>query len=241
MELSVRGKKDEGNRRHLERRRFPRHSVTSAATLIREGQPPRLCWVKNLSPAGALLFGGDRLRNNDRVHLLLHLPWYQPIAVEGKVVHMSRRGAGVTFDESSSARVAIERAIDAAEQCECQLRSPAVLVLTDREEVQQSMERDLALLDMRCVTAETPLDAIRWLQSWDTVIELVIVDIAFEQANVLSFLRFLAEEFPRVRRIVIVDGELPTLEKVAYTFGRCSAVLERPWAQDNLQQLVSPY
>ena len=232
----------EGKRGHetAERRRFSRHGVTSAATLIHDGQPPTLCWVKNLGEGGALLYGTEPQRVQSRLHLLLHLPWYQPISVDARVVYATVRGFGVAFQDSpQGTRVAIARAIDAAERCECQLRNPAVLVLTDRDPLRQAIERDLAGLALRTVVVDTPLDTIRWLQSWDTVIELVVVDLAFEQTNVLSFLRFLADEFPRTRRIVIVDGEMPTLEKVAYTFGRCSAVLEAPWEPSRLEQVLS--
>lgn len=222
-----------------ERRRYSRHGVTSAATLVRDGQPPTLCWVKNLSEGGALLYGAEPQRAQSRLHLLLHLPWYQPIGVDARVAHATARGFGVAFNDSPrGTRVAIARAIDAAEKCECQLRNPAVLVLTDREPLRQAIEHDLARLALRAVVVDTPLDTIRWLQSWDTVIELVVVDLAFEQTNVLSFLRFLADEFPRTRRIVIVDGEMPTLEKVAYSFGRCSAVLQAPWEAWRLEQVL---
>jgi CheY-like chemotaxis protein len=222
-----------------ERRFYPRHGVTSAATLIRDGQPPTLCWVKNLSEGGALLYGTEPQQEQSRLHLLLHLPWYQPIAVEGVVVYTAARGFGIAFHDSPpGTRVAIARAIEAAEQCQCQLRTPAVLVLTDREPVRQAMELDLEGIGLPCVVVDTPLDTIRWLQSWDTVIELVVVDLAFEQTNVLSFLRFLADEFPKVQRVVIIDGEMPTLEKVAYSFGRCSAVLEAPWDPQRLAQIL---
>jgi len=231
----------EGKREHeiAERRRFSRHGVTSAATLIRDGEPPTLCWVKDLSEGGALLYGAEPQEAQRRVHLLLHLPWYQPIAVDGRVVYSTVRGFGIAFEDSPpGTRVAIARAIDASERCACQLRNPAVLVLTDREPLRQAIERDLARLGLRTVVVDTPLDTIRWLQSWDTVVELVVVDLAFEQTNVLSFLRFLADEFPRTRRIVIVDGEMPTLERVAYTFGRCTAVLEAPWDTRGLEQVL---
>jgi hypothetical protein len=229
-----------------ELRRHRRYSLTSAATVLSDHHRPRLCWVKNLSVDGALLCGIHAPPLDATPRLLLHLPWYQPIAVDCRVIHEEvssggDRCVGVEFLHAGDpTSIAIERAIEASGRCRHQLREPAVLLVTDRASTRREVERDLAETDIRLVTAETPLDSIGWLQDFETVIDSVIIDLAFEQANVLSFLRFLADEFPSVRRIVITDGEVPTLERVAYRYGRCSAVLESPWEQHRLSRLLEP-
>jgi ActR/RegA family two-component response regulator len=234
----------ERGRHRIEQRKHPRFALRSAVTVIHEQRQPALCWVKNLSAGGALLCGSEPLPPRATLRLLLHLPWYQPIAVDCEVVHGARRSGaqrqfGVRFLHTNrSTLVAIERAIDAAERCRTQLREPVVLVLTDRGTVRQALQRDLGRSDLRWVLAETPLDAIRWLQDWEMVIDAVVVDLAYEQTNMLSFLRFLADEFPAVRRIVVADGETPTLAHVACTFGRCAAVLSTPWERSRFEQAM---
>jgi CheY-like chemotaxis protein len=227
-----------------EQRRHHRHTLSSAATVLRDERRPRLCWVKNMSIDGALLCGIHQLPVGTNLRLLLHLPWYQPIAVDCRVVHQDissggDRCVGVEFlHEGSTSSTAIQRAIEAAGRCRLQLREPAVLMITDRAAMRREVERDLAGTGIRLVTAETPLDSIGWLQDFETEIDSVIIDLALEQANALSFLRFLAEEFPSVKRIVITDGEIPTLERVAYRYGRCSAVLESPWKPRRLRKML---
>lgn len=232
-------------RRRTEQRKHPRFALRSAVTVIHERRQPALCWVKNLSAGGALICGSEPLPLRAPLRLLLHLPWYQPIAVDCEVVHGARRSGaqrlfGVRFLHANRATlVAIERAIDAAERCRCQPREPVVLVLTDRGTVRQALQRDLGRVGLRWVLAETPLDAIRWLQDWEMVIDAVVVDLAYEQTNTISFLRFLADEFPATRRIVVADGEMPTLAHVAYSFGRCSALLTTPWNPSRFEQALN--
>jgi len=228
----------------IDRRKHTRHPLVSAVTMLQDDHHPSLFWIRNLSIGGALMCGAAPVEEKRRPRALLHLPWYQPITVDCRVVYQEREAGtrcrvGVEFLHTTPAtELAISHAIRAAQECATQLRKPAVLVVSEHRHVSQSLQRQLTACEVDCVVAETPLDAIRWLQDWETVIESVIVDLGNEESNALSFLRFLSEEFPAVRRIVMADDEMPVLRNVAFRFGRCSAVLPSPWEPAGLERAL---
>jgi CheY-like chemotaxis protein len=223
-----------------EQRRYPRHSVTTAATVFRDTEVSGLFWVKNLSIGGALLCGGEAPPVGDPLSMVLHLPWRQPVTVDARVVHRQTGAAGdplfgVAFrHRTSGTRRAVAEAIRSVEQIKSWPRKPTVMVIADQSALLGEIKRDLSPLGVRIMSVKTPLDAIRLLQDWETRIDIVLVDLWIEQTNVLSLLRFLADEHPEIRRIIITDNPAGRLAKVAIAYGKVNGVLRQPWSKTSL-------
>jgi CheY-like chemotaxis protein len=228
----------------FEQRRNLRYPLYTSAALVVNERVQSLCWVKNLSIDGALVGVHEKFQIGTHLKLLLHLPWYKPVPIEAEVVrkHPSPRNEptfGLRFWQVSRAiQIKIDQAIKAAEKCANQPREAAVLIISDETETRYALEKNLYLIGARWVLVHTPLDAIRWLQDWKIKVDTVLVDLSIEHFNVLTMLRFLADEHPSVRRVLISNDQSQTLINVAAAYGKVNAIVENPSDCEQLEKAI---
>lgn len=217
-----------------DRRQHPRFPLYTAVTVLNSSRLSGMFWAKDLSLGGALLFGHARIKPGRQIQLLLHLPWYKPMVVDACVLRKQlssrkRQYFAIHFKGMTrSAQLEIDQAIKAARQCTHRRRDPTVLLVTENAAVVSCLERHFHFAGIRWVLAQTPLDAVQWLQDWEVEIDTVIMDLAIEKFNVLTMLNFLSEEHQQVRRILIAEERRSTLERVAVSYGKIDTVLRAP-------------
>jgi hypothetical protein len=190
--------------------------------VLRRGSDERITFaVRDLSRGGARLVGHVRLEEFERIAVELELDG-SVVTVAADVVRTDPQNAQVAVvfrDLAPHAVEVIERTIDALLK-RVDATSPLVLVVDVAAEIAAGLERDLAQLK-RGTTSCTAADALTALQPAH---EAAI--IAATTANV-DLLQALAEQHPRVRRIVLFADQLGSLDHAASS--RVDAVLRTPW------------
>jgi DNA-binding NtrC family response regulator len=114
-----------------------------------------------------------------------------------------------------------------------------VLVVDDNETVGRALVRDLRMLGRQAVFVTTPLDAIKYLQSDLSRVEVAMVDFDLLTSDGLQVLSFLEKEYPGVRR-VLMSGCVgaPVLERAEIS-GFAEATFEKPWDRERLSKILS--
>lgn len=84
----------------------------------------------------------------------------------------------------------------------------AVLIISDRTDLRRRLARQIEDLGRSVRTAAAPLDALRWLEDPNEDVGSVIVAQSLGRPGALALLDFFAEEYPRLRRVLLVDGPL---------------------------------
>jgi len=88
-----------------------------------------------------------------------------------------------------------------------QQKPEASILVLDRDIQSLSrIVRDLDALGHQVVLASMPLDAVRWVADLQMRIEVVVVDRSLAYDDGLETLKFIAQEFPSIRRILISDA-----------------------------------
>lgn len=197
-----------------ERRSYRRFAVPGAAGISKGREFRGLYWLKDLGMGGALLTGREQLELGERLRFDLHLGWANPIALRGEVVRSERvvRGdalMGIAFRAPSrSVKVMMRASLANSIECSNRLRVPTVMIITQEDRLQRSLEEHLDHLGRRCVTVTNPLDSLRWFQDWESEIDLLMIDFAVESELLLPYLRYLQDTRPNLRRIAISESPL---------------------------------
>jgi len=229
------------------RRRHHRHRFSTFATLRGLEATNHTFWIKDVSVGGALLCGTGHLDVGSAYTTRLHLPWSSPVELDMEVVRAHPTASascpsaafGVAFQQAP--RTAWSEILNAllVEQEQAKRRADlAVMVVSQREALQEALAVDLERLGLSWVLARTPLDLVLWLHHRRVKIGAILVDHALDHQVLYPLLGFLASELPRVRRILVSDGPLLQRRSGVAMQGQASAVLNSPWDSHQLEQTL---
>jgi DNA-binding NtrC family response regulator len=114
-----------------------------------------------------------------------------------------------------------------------------VLVVDDDPSVGRALVRDLAALGRQAVCVTTPLDAIKYLQSSLSRVEVALVDYDLNTADGLDLLDFLNKEYPAVRRVLMSGCVGLELLDQACESGQAHTAFAKPWDRERLSQVLA--
>jgi hypothetical protein len=225
------------------RRRHVRGDVRVTALLAAKGvHSPEPYLVHNLSAGGALLIGEPCPPIGEDAAIELQLPEQSPLRLHGVVLRVQERfGAGHSFavsfrDVPADLEDRIHDTVLAALQKSRAAGGSAVLVMVESAEDRRGLEQHLKALRRVPEAAQTPLDALRWLQGPRVRVDAAVVDERIGPTTAPAVLRFLAEDFPAVRRVLIVHETDHLTSDVARWPSH--AVLRKPWDQSHLARAL---
>jgi CheY-like chemotaxis protein len=230
----------------FERRLTPRAAVPAVVTVFRSEARVGEFAVENLSAGGVLLTGAATLNVGEMLRVLLQLQGHLPIAIHAQVLRREDRGGGVyayavTFrDLSAKAEDLIQESVLLALERQRKRPDAAVLVVDDSAEVCLALERDLRAMGRRAFSAVTPLDAVRHLLDAQAGIETAVVDLYLGQADGMDLLAYLADDLPKVRRVIMSGTLREDQLQAALVSGRAQAILHKPWDRGALADAIAP-
>lgn len=113
------------------------------------------------------------------------------------------------------------------------------ILLVDRDpEIQLAFERDVRSLGWKTLTATSPLQVVRCMMREDVAVRAALVSLAVGAANVRQILSFLADDYAKVRRIVLAGRAMVGLAETMITSHHADALLMTPWTQASFEELL---
>lgn len=205
--------------------------------------------IENLSATGALLVGDLVLAPSERIKLLLHIDGERPLGVTAEVVRIQslstdRSRVAVRFHEVEFETQAwIQNLVLSAIDRQWITADPAILVVDDEPATCIAAERDLRVLGWTVVSAASSVEVVRWLRDRSVRFEAALVEACLDRINSLALLGQLADEHPRIRR-VLVSKRVPSrddenaLVSNALVSACAHAFLQKPWDPDMLMDAI---
>jgi CheY-like chemotaxis protein len=193
-----------------DRRRSLRVELAAPAALYADGGSPWVCEVDNLSLGGASLEGARaRTRVGDSVSVTIRLPGARAIRPHGRVARVrtvaGRVKVAVEFDGlSADVEDYIEDACLAALEL---AQEPRILVVDPRGFESATLARSLREAGHRVVPIATPLHAVAYLSERASSVAAIVVHLDLSQTTGAELLRYVADEYPRVRRLAVAGAE----------------------------------
>lgn len=212
--------------RMTDRRSRPRASHLGRATLVsaRHREPVQL-GIRDLSASGARLVGKTQLLEGEAVRVTLELEGVS-VAVPARVARTELQNAqvAVTFESvPADALAIIEHAVAALLERVRTSSRAVVIVVSAGGEIRDALERDLAQLALVAVPCASLSDAAPAL---DNGCEAIILESDTVGAALGPALLQLAQQHPKVRRIVLFADKIEALDRASS--GAVDAVLRRP-------------
>ncbi len=230
----------------VETRRWRRGAPAATARISTAGGHPVGHYkVDNLSAGGALLVGAPPVPVGSYVSIELRLPARLPVKVAAVVVrHEEDTDGGAAFAVlfhrvPSDVEDMIQQAGVEALEKERRERIPVLLSLGEPAGGRYAVERAAAEMGRQLVCVPTPLDALRCLEDPHAHIEAALVGLEFGRSPASEILRFLADHFPEVRRIFLVDADTGAVVLQEVRAARIAdAILLAPWNRAQLEEAV---
>lgn len=222
----------------VDRRRHTRSTAANApltaVVFMRDVAVGRFI-VQNLSAGGALLTGRRDVPLDERVRVMLPLPGRDPLVVEGRVSRKAdagndivalavqfRHGNPRTEDEIQEALAGELMRISRVER-------RSALVVQDSAELCTRLAKDLSEMGYHVHLACTPLDVVRVLEDPQIGVEVAFVDVSAGEVDGLALLRFLRDDHPDVRRVLVQGAVRPSVAELMETASFVHRVLAEPW------------
>jgi len=220
-----------------ERRLHPRVQIGGVALMRLRGEKLGEYIVENLSAGGALVAGeGSSDWLAAPAHLTLTFPGVRPIQVTGRIARVQTSVEGHTSIALKFEHVPayVQDRIQAIVLRELtRWQDPSVLILHDRVNVLSRLAEKLWALDQKVIFARTPLAAMHWLCNLDTNIRALLAASRIGKYSGLETLAVVAENFRKVRRVLVVDEGGDTDVSAALNDGlACSTVTQSSSTED---------
>jgi CheY-like chemotaxis protein len=210
-----------------------------------DGKPIRYL-LSNLSVGGALLTGGPLLPVGASVRAELEIAGGPRLSTLGEVV---RRDApdtpegwlalafrGLAPSDEDAIQDAVLRGLEAEARGQ---RPPRTVLVVDDSALQaEALRKDLVALGHAPLTAFTRIDAIQRASDPHTRFDVVIVDLHLSDSGGLDLLRYFSEHHPGARRVLMAGSVRPAQLELARRAGCADAILAKPWARADLDQVV---
>jgi CheY-like chemotaxis protein len=227
-----------------ERRQHLRAALAASVVLTRNQERIGSFGIINLSAGGVLAAGEPPIKVGERLDALLHLSAGCEVRAEAVLTRCAQTRRGATFALSfprisADAEDAIQDAVLAALE---ETRGASVLIVDDSTEICSALRMQLRRLGHRAFAVGTPLEAVHFLQQPNNI-AVALVDLVLGTSNGLDVLAYLADQHPKVRRVLMSGRALPSqLELARHTVLPFSAheVLPKPWTESSLSRAVGP-
>lgn len=209
--------------------------LLATMTLLRNKEHIGTYRVLNLSAGGVLLDGPLPVARTDKLEVLLQLPSGRPLRLEATVARESGGPRAPAFAlqlvrVSPGAEDLIHSAVVTALQ---EARAAAALVVSPSLELCVALRHDLRGEGQPSFAVGSPFDAVQFFNQ-PTGVHAVLVDAAISVSVREDLLAFLADEHPRVLRVVVAAAEASPAVP-ASSLGDHSLVQEllaRPWGRE---------
>ena len=200
--------------------------------------------IENLSATGASLVGDLALAPAERVKLLLHIEGERSLGVTAEVVRADplvadRHRVAVRFHEvPDEIRDRIVALVSTALDRQWIASAPALLVVDDHAETALAVERDLVGLGWTVVPVATSTELMQRLGDPSLRFEAALVEICLGRVNASGLLSHLAEQHPRVRRVLMSARALSDDCEAELSTGRAQMFLPKPWQRETLMDVL---
>jgi hypothetical protein len=183
-----------------------RVDLPGTAMITQRGGPVGRFVVQNLTPQGALLTGARSVKRSAPLRVMLELPSGEALTVGAHVKRAASSGELVALSVafrhlSASSEDRIQEAILGLLDRTHKEAHPAVLVVERTAHKRAEISARVGALGRRVITAEAPLSALLRLDDPRERIDTLIASDADTE-----LLRFVAESFPKVRALLLVDA-----------------------------------
>jgi CheY-like chemotaxis protein len=202
--------------------------------------------ARNLSVGGVLLAGGPLLTPGRTVRVTLKLRGSATLVVDAELVRCGRSmssdaGVAAAFRNlTASQEDAIREALVSALEEENRGRAAprCALVVDGGDPSREALSSELARLGHQAVSAATHLGAILRLEDPDANFDIVFVDLDSAKMRGADLLKFLADHYPAVRRVV-VSGRIKAEQVRSSRFMNLDdQVLSKPWTRETLRAVL---
>jgi len=228
------------------RRSHERVSVPTTAVLFQGEAAVGRYVVQNVSAGGALLTGRRTVGPQADVRLLLPLVGDEPMVLGARIKRRAQALNGlvavaVAFEhESALSETAFREAVLHAGPRSDPEKRPVALVVTDKTNARETLQKALTGLGRQPVVAATPLDAVRVLEDPRLHVDAAFVDVNAAEASGLEILSFIHDEHPRVRRILLQLDIRPSVVDLMRASEFVHASLREPWDEATLGDVLTP-
>jgi hypothetical protein len=206
----------------------------ATVALLRDKQYIGTFRVLNISAGGVLVAGQLPVSRNDKLEVLLQLPSGRPLRVEATVAREATGADGPAFAlqlvrVSPGAEDLIHSAVVTALQ---EARAAAVLMVSHSLELCVALRRELRSVGQLSFAVGSPLEAVHFFTQPNAV-GAVLVDAAMGASARDDVLAYLADEHPRVLRVVASAEEtLPLMGSSPGDSSLAQEVLLKPWTRE---------
>jgi len=224
-----------------DRRRSFRVHVPARATIWSKGEMRGQYDLRDLSIGGCLLQGPGQRPVGEAVDVMLHLPHRTALALGARVRRCTGKMLGLSFDAPTP------RAEDCIQQLVFEAITnkvdPAVRKISLAIEPERNLRSDLvhALreLGQRAIGVATALDAVQILVEEGDSIGAAFIDLSSPSLPATELAEFIANNHPRVRRVLVGEPSDVAAAWVAEATGEVDGLLETPVHPDALRRLLA--
>lgn len=198
--------------------------------------------IENLSTSGMLLVGRRALPLGEQLRLLVHLEREPSLGVTVQVARIDVRQPGhckvaVIFCEvDRTVRQRIHQLVVAALRRDWIAACPAVLVVDDDAAIRDRMEQELGGYGLLALRASTAAEVMDRLQDPSVQVGCALVATQLARVNTVALLGVLADEYPTVRRVLLLRVEPAPASWAAST--NTHAYLSVPWEPTSLLSAI---
>jgi hypothetical protein len=217
-----------------ERRRSVRVPFLATVALLRDKQYIGTFRVLNISAGGVLVAGQLPEGRSEKLEVLLQLPSGRPLRVEATVAREATGAEAPAFAlqlvrVSPGAEDLIHSAVVTALQ---EARAAAVLMVSHSLELCVALRRELRSVGQLSFAVGSPLEAVHFFTQPSSV-GAVLVDAAMGASARDDVLAYLADEHPRVLRVVVsAEESLPVSGNLPGDSSLAQEVLLKPWTRE---------
>lgn len=195
--------------------------------------------VDDLSSGGVRLRGAIAFGEGEQVAIALTGEGIQTVELAGDVVRAELLDArwivAVHFRElGDPIRDALRRVVLHAIARQRAAARKIVLVVDDERGIQTALAHELTLLGLDAHAVATPHGVIGCLHDPAMDVHTAFVDLGLGICDGLDVVAYLAEAYPRIRRIVMSGSRDADMERAVAT-GKAHAMLRKPWERSDLR------
>jgi CheY-like chemotaxis protein len=195
------------------------------------------CSIESLSASGVLLAGDNAFARGELLRVLLHVEGARSLGVAIEVTGAELladgrcRFAARFHDLEPGTAERIHAIVRSALEPQGIDAARAVLVVDDEPDVYAAAERDLSDAGYAVFHAATSLAVVGRLQDFSGTVVAALVDVRLHHINTAALLAQIADEHPRVMRVLTSSPESIQDCDALLSSGRAQAILHKPWTR----------
>lgn len=222
-----------------DRRRSFRVSVPARASVWHKGQLRGRYEVVDLSIGGCSLEGGPPRKVGERLDVLLHLPHGSTLALHAIVRRVSGNSVGLSFEHAPPRAEDCLQDVVVDAFAKTHAGAHVALVIEPNHQVRQQILRTLRELGQRAIGVATALDAVQLLVEEGDRIDIAFIEAECATLRSFELIEFLANNYPRVRRVLVGEPSQIEASWLAETTGEVHGMLETPCERETMYRLLT--